>query len=84
MHRLQHLKESYGLFSLTKKGYYIRCTAIKTVHKCNYPYKSLYSVFRSLPQHAARQNGTLKRFCEGENGEESAELWAVSRHKALE
>jgi hypothetical protein len=37
-----------------------------------------------LSSFAARKSGTLKRFRIGENGEESAELWAVPRHKALE
>jgi hypothetical protein len=37
----------------------------------------------TLSDHAARQSGTLKRFRVGENGEGSAEFWAVPRHKAL-
>ena len=36
-----------------------------------------------LSSYAARQSGILKRFRVGENGEGLAELWAVSRHKAL-
>ncbi|MBQ2640824.1 MAG: hypothetical protein IJG15_02370, partial [Lachnospiraceae bacterium] len=31
----------------------------------------------------ARKSGSLRRFRRSENGEGSAELWAVSRHKAL-
>jgi hypothetical protein len=41
-----------------------------------------YSLF-TLSGHAAPQSGTLKRFRLGENGEGTAELWAVPRHKAL-
>ena len=37
-----------------------------------------------LYSYAALQSGTLKRFRRSENGEGSAEVWTVSRHKPLE
>ena len=37
----------------------------------------------TLPDHAARQSGSLKRFLEGENGEGSAEILTAPQHKSL-
>jgi len=37
----------------------------------------------TLPDHAARQSGSLKRFLEGENGEGSAEILTGPQHKSL-